>query len=526
MKIFKFRSTPFIAVLWFGAIWFLHQDVVSQSFLTGDALVDINDGALIMRQDYMGFYLGDQKIGFSEFVLKEDSDESQTKLPGKYFIFNARSHLRIQAMGMPIEVRMIQSGEVNEDLSMRSFRSQFESSGQQLYSLGVVDTEGLHLTTRSEGENTEQLIQVELPIYHTEMVHLLMARDGLEVGKTYSYRVFDPLTMSQGVIEGRVESREPVTLPNGETQEGWKAIISYKGMETTVWMDKNGERFKENTRVAGIAFTALKESKEEATDMNFVAEQVRQEQKDNAPDTLDLIESSRIKTEVQLKNPAAVERMEVKVINAGPESVVLDGHLQKIIQQEESGFVLAIQQADYEKLEQLPAEAKPFVTEPNPELEEYLRDEALVQSSNTRIMKKALEITQDSENRWQASKAIADWLYKNIAKEMRATIPSALEILNTMKGDCNEHSTLFAAMARSIGIPAKIVAGLVYQDDGFYYHAWNEVYIDGQEGRLRVEEQYDWDVILDTIYMPLVEQWMMELSNSSRTEYQKISIAS
>ena len=124
-----------------------------------------------------------------------------------------------------------------------------------------------------------------------------------------------------------------------------------------------------------------------------------------------------------------------------------DGHLQKIIQQEESGFVLAIQQADYEKLEQLPAEAKPFVTEPNPELEEYLRDEALVQSSNTRIMKKALEITQDSENRWQASKAIADWLYKNIAKEMRATIPSALEILNTMKGDCNEHSTLFAAMA-------------------------------------------------------------------------------
>ena len=70
MKIFKFRSTPFIAVLWFGAIWFLHQDVVSQSFLTGDALVDINDGALIMRQDYMGFYLGDQKIGFSEFVLK------------------------------------------------------------------------------------------------------------------------------------------------------------------------------------------------------------------------------------------------------------------------------------------------------------------------------------------------------------------------------------------------------------------------------------------------------------------------
>ena len=33
-------------------------------------------------------------------------------------------------------------------------------------------------------------------------------------------------------------------------------------------------------------------------------------------------------------------------------------------------------------------------------------------------------------------------------------------------------------MARSIGI-CKIVAGW-FIDDGFYYHAWNEVYIDGR----------------------------------------------
>ena len=36
------------------------------------------------------------------------------------------------------------------------------------------------------------------------------------------------------------------------------------------------------------------------------------------------------------------------------------------------------------------------------------------------------------------------------------------------------------ALARSIGIPTKICAGLVFQDDGFYYHAWNEVFIGGQ----------------------------------------------
>ena len=34
-----------------------------------------------------------------------------------------------------------------------------------------------------------------------------------------------------------------------------------------------------------------------------------------------------------------------------------------------------------------------------------------------------------------------------------------------------------AAFCRSIGIPAGIEAGLVYLRGGFYYHAWNTVYI-------------------------------------------------
>ena len=44
-------------------------------------------------------------------------------------------------------------------------------------------------------------------------------------------------------------------------------------------------------------------------------------------------------------------------------------------------------------------------------------------------------------------------------------------------GDCNEHSVLLAALARSVGIPIAVEAGLVYLKDRFYYHAWNMVYV-------------------------------------------------
>ena len=56
-------------------------------------------------------------------------------------------------------------------------------------------------------------------------------------------------------------------------------------------------------------------------------------------------------------------------------------------------------------------------------------------------------------------------------------------MLRTKVGDCNEHTALYVAMARALGIPARIAVGLVYMHGAFYYHAWPEVYIDDGSGR-------------------------------------------
>jgi transglutaminase-like putative cysteine protease len=59
------------------------------------------------------------------------------------------------------------------------------------------------------------------------------------------------------------------------------------------------------------------------------------------------------------------------------------------------------------------------------------------------------------------------------------SIPSALEVLSRREGDCNEHTTLYTALARAAGIPTRMAAGIVYMENGFYYHAWPEVWLDG-----------------------------------------------
>ena len=70
-----------------------------------------------------------------------------------------------------------------------------------------------------------------------------------------------------------------------------------------------------------------------------------------------------------------------------------------------------------------------------------------------------------------------------VEKRPTVSLPSALEVLRTKVGDCNEHTVLFVAMARALGIPARINVGVAYVRGAFYYHAWPEVYIDEGKGR-------------------------------------------
>jgi transglutaminase-like putative cysteine protease len=80
------------------------------------------------------------------------------------------------------------------------------------------------------------------------------------------------------------------------------------------------------------------------------------------------------------------------------------------------------------------------------------------------------------------ARAVFDWVRREIHREFVIGFPTAAEVLETRRGDCNEHTALVAALCRAAGIPCKAVAGVVYLNGAFYYHAWNEVYLDEASG--------------------------------------------
>jgi transglutaminase-like putative cysteine protease len=62
-----------------------------------------------------------------------------------------------------------------------------------------------------------------------------------------------------------------------------------------------------------------------------------------------------------------------------------------------------------------------------------------------------------------------------------ADVWTALDVLDTREAECQGHAYLYAALARSLEIPTRVVNGIVYSADfeGFLYHTWAESLVDG-----------------------------------------------
>jgi hypothetical protein len=107
---------------------------------------------------------------------------------------------------------------------------------------------------------------------------------------------------------------------------------------------------------------------------------------------------------------------------------------------------------------------------------------------------------------------VSDWVFQNVKKTSVLNMPSALQVLKTMRGDCNEHSILTVAILRALGIPSRVVFGLVYDSGSFFYHAWVEAF----DGKNWIEFDPTWglfpaDILRIRIGTGNVSEWVKVL---------------
>src|SRR4029078_6442628 len=108
---------------------------------------------------------------------------------------------------------------------------------------------------------------------------------------------------------------------------------------------------------------------------------------------------------------------------------------------------------------------------------EHTRHEAPIHTNEPRIVQLAWRIAGDRKRDPSVrdprivAERINTWVHDSIRARVTFRVPRALQVVQTRTGDCNEHTQLFVALARAVGLPARIAACLAFVDGKFYYHA-------------------------------------------------------
>ncbi len=128
-----------------------------------------------------------------------------------------------------------------------------------------------------------------------------------------------------------------------------------------------------------------------------------------------------------------------------------------------------------------------------------------IQSDQPKIIALAQSLVAEETDPVAQADLLQDWVYQNLEGSYSKNADTALRVLENKAGDCTEHALLFVALARSLKLPAREVAGLIFHNEprpGFYWHAWAEIH-DGQRWR-GIDPAFH-EVDIDAAHLKLVE---------------------
>lgn len=381
------------------------------------------------------------------YINTQTAPETQEGLPGTRITLNAT--MRMQFLGQPMRLQMTgvawiaRTGDQGEfDFSVRSeeYSARFE---------GRLENEVLDARLHTGGE----VYPVSLPMEREIAVGGIAGTSTLQLntlapGDEAVIEAFDPMTLTMGTA--RVKCLGFETVGEGETAQSARVVtVTVQDVVTKAWVDEQGDTLRAETPF-GLTLERT------------TAREALASMSGDAP--RDLIEAVAIRPS-GLQPSRAAKRMVIAVSG-------LEGGI--TLPEDANQTVL---EDDHVRIEP----AGPKTNEETPkdgDFAQYLEPHPFIQSGHPDIQEKAAEIIEASQEPWDKAVKIHNWVYANIAKQGVLSIPSAVEVLRTKVGDCNEHTVLFAALARSAGVPTRIALGVVWSEEfeGFYYHAWPEVF--------------------------------------------------
>lgn len=396
----------------------------------------------IVGEEWLSVYLLGQKVGYGHTYTKdvdfngEDCYEEYTEMM-----------VKINRGGMELTSTATSKAYVSKDFTPRYFKSAEKLSNIEKTTEGKIENRKLKVKIIMGEQTIEKEIDFPENTYLDDSISDVIKFKGIEEGKEYSLNIFLKEALKIIQTKVKIEGKENVKI-NDKEIEGIKINTEMLGIQTITFVDKNYRIIKSEYKDLGMVLLAT--AKEEALNIPIASNEE------------DILALSSIESNVKF-DKKYIKKLRVKIKHTDFAKIrknLIEGSRQKFIEKN----VLEINSEGVIK-EQL-------------ENKKFVEGTFYEQADDKDIINTAKEIKGKEKDSYKISKKIMEWVYKNINKKnFNIGFAGAKEVLNSKEGDCTEHSVLMSALLKSLGIPTKVVGGVVYFNGRFYYHMWVKVFV-------------------------------------------------
>ena len=424
-------------------------------------LLSLASPAQAARPDdiWMSVLLDGRKIGQMHTTRRVDGDRVRT---------TQAMQIEIERSGLKLGMSMSEIDEETLDGKPLRFESRTKISGIESMQTGVIRADGkLDVTTEVGGAKQARTLDWPQGALLAEGLRLAEEKHGLTPGTRYKALAFQVENLEAVEVDSRVGAREVVELPDGKhnlVRIEQSIELGGSPTKTSSWVEADFSVRKLLVPMMGYELTMLACSKSCATAPNL---------------------ASDILVHTLLFSPRALtdeERGKGVRIVLGPTDT--NGEPLKFATTDEQQAVAAgdgkieLRIAPVVQASAASRESKPGAADTQPN--DWL------QSTAPEIGKLAREAAGTATAPAARMQNLEDFVRRFIRnKDLSVGYASALEVAKNPEGDCTEHAVLLAALGRALGIPTRVVDGLVYIDEYagktnvFVPHAWAQAWVDG-----------------------------------------------
>ena len=457
-----------ILAVWVGLMGWQAREAYLQPELTrlAEATRGLDPGT-----HFYAVRMGGQLVGIASSRLDT--------IPGG-FVLEDRLNLELQAMAQEGLASAVTTVRLTPTLQMRDFSYELASDAGRFEASGRIQGDSLlTVVVEAGGAPEEVTFRLTEPPLSASVLPIRIAQGGqLREGRTIRYPVFDPSTVSTRQVEVEIMERGELSVPDSAVRDpnsgrwvgsgersvpAWRLKERYGGITVESWIDEDGRILRSSSptglSLERVPFELVDQEREEGRTAGA-----------GGPAT-DVVFSTAIASNADLSDSARRDELQFVLSGVALDDFHLDGGRQAL-----RGDTLVVRRERLDALE--PGYRLPY---PRMDLARELSAEPLIQSGHERIVNTARTAVRplggDRTNPVAVARRLNDTVYRMLDKEMAFSLPSALQVLETRAGDCNEHTVLYVALARALGLPARMAVGLVHLEGAFFYHAWPEVWL-------------------------------------------------